>query len=191
MGLPSASSGQGLPSTSTGASSLRSCGTDQAWSLTSAHSTGLPKFFCGQDGGGVWLLGGCALVVGGMSAVEGGAMGGSTATHSGRGVGAGGAAEACGRAFHSGCCQAGGCGRCPGQAPGRAWQAGRTPPLERLLALKLSVKMRWASLNSGVEKERRGSSFFLISSSCSKGGDGSSPLGLRGMGDSDGVHAAY
>lgn len=33
------------------------------------------------------------------------------------------------------------------------------------LTLKPSVKMRWASLNSGVEKERRGSSFFLMSSS--------------------------
>ena len=35
--------------------------------------------------------------------------------------------------------------------------------------LKLSVKMRCASLNSGVEKERRGSSFLRISSSCSAG----------------------
>lgn len=32
--------------------------------------------------------------------------------------------------------------------------------------LKLSVKIRCASLNSGVEKESRGSSFFFISSSC-------------------------
>ena len=31
--------------------------------------------------------------------------------------------------------------------------------------LKPSVKIRWASLNSGVENDRRGSSFFLISSS--------------------------
>ena len=33
-------------------------------------------------------------------------------------------------------------------------------------ALKLSVKMRCDSLNSGVENDSRGSSFFLISSSC-------------------------
>jgi len=36
----------------------------------------------------------------------------------------------------------------------------------RASTLKLSVKMRCASLNSGVEKERRGSSFLRISSSC-------------------------
>lgn len=34
------------------------------------------------------------------------------------------------------------------------------------ITLKPSVKIRCASLNSGVEKERRGSSFFLISSNC-------------------------
>lgn len=40
----------------------------------------------------------------------------------------------------------------------------RTPYLTR--TLKFSVKIRWASLNSGVEKERRGSSFLRISCSC-------------------------
>ena len=32
--------------------------------------------------------------------------------------------------------------------------------------LKLSVKILWASRNSGVEKDKRGSSCFLRSSSC-------------------------
>lgn len=44
--------------------------------------------------------------------------------------------------------------------------------------LKLSVKMRCASLNSGVEKERRGSSFLRISSSCSEGTDAQPPRQL-------------
>jgi hypothetical protein len=35
--------------------------------------------------------------------------------------------------------------------------------------LKASVNWRCASLNSGVEKERRGSSFLRISSSCTVG----------------------
>ena len=60
MGLPAASRGQGLPSTSTGRSSLRSWGVDQAWSFTSAYSTGRPKFFCvvgGQAGRERWWAG--------------------------------------------------------------------------------------------------------------------------------------
>ena len=35
----------GFPCASTGCSSLRSCGVDQGWSRTIAHSTGRPKFF--------------------------------------------------------------------------------------------------------------------------------------------------
>ena len=35
-----------------------------------------------------------------------------------------------------------------------------------MLTLKLSVNILWASLNSGVEKDRRGSSFLRMSSNC-------------------------
>ena len=38
----------GFPCASTGCSSLRSCGVDQGWSRTIAHSTGRPKFFWGR-----------------------------------------------------------------------------------------------------------------------------------------------
>jgi len=44
----------------TGLSSLRSCGVDHAWSLTSAHSTGLPKFFW-YDAQQGWQAAGSAL----------------------------------------------------------------------------------------------------------------------------------
>ena len=64
-------------------------------------------------------------------------------------------------------------GRATGQGAGGA----------RARALNASVKVRWASLNSGVEKERRGSSFFRISSSCVFGGGDGVCVGRVGQGE--------
>lgn len=47
--------------------------------------------------------------------------------------------------------------------------------------LKASVNWRCASLNSGVEKDRRGSSFLRISSSCGRGAGSQSGLPSRGL----------